>query len=320
MLHPKNTEIYFTLNTGAKMPALGLGTANEIEQIPETKQAVKAAIKSGYRLIDTAWAYRCEDRVGEALKELFEEGAIKREDIFITTKVWPTHWDIASDSISRSLENLGVEYVDLVLQHWPLCFNRVEDKDGVDGIARNPTHLDGSANINEEGDYLSTYKQLEKMYLAKDPRFKAIGVSNYPLDYLQRLLKECRVVPAVNQVEIHPQLPQMELRDFCTEHGIRLESYSPFGATGSPLTKNALMQKLAEKYSCTPNDILLAYNIRQGVVTVPRSVNPKNIVANIEFISLTKEDSSVLNKYGLENSQRFRNEKFAESIPGFREN
>ncbi|SCU91306.1 LAFA_0F02982g1_1 [Lachancea sp. 'fantastica'] len=320
MLHPKNTEIYFELNTRAKIPALGLGTANEVEQIPQTKQAIKAAIKSGYRLIDTAWAYQCEDRIGEALKELFDEGAIKREDIFITTKVWPTHWDIASDSINRSLENLGVDHVDLVLQHWPLCFNRVEDKNGVDGITRNPTHEDGSPNINPKGDYLDTYKQLEKMHLNKDPRFKAIGVSNYPVEYLQRLMKECTVVPALNQVEIHPQLPQVELREFCQAHGIILESYSPFGATGSPLKDNQSFQALADKYSCTPNDVLLAYNIRQGQVVVPRSVNPKNIVSNIEFVPLTKQDIASLTQYGLENPKRFRDEPFAVSIPGFREN
>lgn len=319
MLHPKNTEIYFTLNNGVKMPALGLGTANVIEQIPQTKQAVKAAIKSGYRHIDTAWAYRCEDRIGEALKELFEEGVIKREDIFITTKVWPTNWDRADESISRSLENLGVDYVDLVLQHWPLCFNRLQDPEGIDGICRNPTHEDGSPHYNEKGDYLQTFKSLEKMYLSKDPRFRSIGVSNYPVEYLERLLKECKVVPAVNQVEMHPHLPQMELRDFCTKHNIRLEAFSPFGATGSPMVKNELVQKVAQKYSCTPNDVLIAYHLRQGVVTVPRSVNPKNIASNVQFVPLSKEDIDELNKFGVENPKRLVDEEFAVAIPGFRE-
>ncbi|SCU80759.1 LADA_0B09362g1_1 [Lachancea dasiensis] len=319
MLHPKNTEIYFTLNNGNRMPALGLGTANEVEQIPETKQAVKAAIKAGYRLIDTAWAYRCEQHIGEALKELFEEGVIKREDIFITTKVWPTHWDKADESISRSLENLGVDYVDLVLQHWPLCFNRVESADGIDGIDRNPTHEDGSPNINEAGDYLDTFKQLERMYLAKDPRFKAIGVSNYPVEYLQRLLKECKVVPAVNQVELHPFLPQLELVEFCTAHHIVLEAFSPFGATGAPLVKDSAVEAIAQKHAGDTNNVLLSYHIRQGIVVVPRSVNPKNIVSNIEFVPLTKDDIKTLNHIGLADPKRFRDEPFAGSIPGFGE-
>ncbi|KAM3164588.1 D-arabinose dehydrogenase [NAD(P)+] heavy chain [Lachancea thermotolerans] len=320
MLHPKNTEVYFTLNNGVRMPAIGLGTANVVEQIPQTKQAVKAAIKSGYRHIDTAWAYQCEDRVGEALKELFEEGVVKREDIFVTTKVWPTNWDRVDESISRSLENLGLDHVDLVLQHWPLCFNRLEDPDGIDGVRRNPYHEDGSPHYNEKGDYLETFKTLEKLYLAKDPRFRAIGVSNYPVEYLERLLKECQVVPAINQVECHPHLPQMELRDFCTKHNIRLEAYSPLGATNAPLIDNELVKKIAGKYACSTQDVLIAYHMRQGVVSVPRSVNPKHIASNVQFVALSKEDIDTLNKFGVENTKRIVDEPFAAAIPGFREN
>lgn len=318
MLHPKTTEIYFSLNNGVRIPALGLGTANPHEKLAETKQAVKAAIKAGYRHIDTAWAYETEPFVGEAIKELLEDGSIKREDLFITTKVWPVLWDEVDRSLNESLKALGLEYVDLLLQHWPLCFEKIKDPKGISGLVKTPVDDSGKTMYAADGDYLETYKQLEKIYLdPNDHRVRAIGVSNFSIEYLERLIKECRVKPTVNQVETHPHLPQMELRKFCFMHDILLTAYSPLGSHGAPNLKIPLVKKLAEKYNVTGNDLLISYHIRQGTIVIPRSLNPVRISSTIEFASLTKDELQELNDFGEKYPVRFIDEPFAAILPEF---
>lgn len=319
MLHPKTTEITFKLNNGVQIPALGLGTASPKERAQETKQAVKAAIKAGYRHIDTAWFYRTEPYIGEAIKELIENGDIKREEIFVTSKVWPVYWDNVSKSLDETLHDLGLDYVDLYLQHWPLCFQRVEDvKDGIHGIKGLPKKGEREALFAEGADWMDTYKQLEKIYLdPNDKRVRAIGVSNFPIEYLQRVLKECEVKPTVNQVEIHPHLPQLELKEFCAENNILLTAYSPLGSTGAPVIKLPLVKALSEKYNMTVNDILISYHIRKGTVVIPRSLNPVRIASCIEFAPLTKEEITMLDDIGKNEPIRYIDEFFASSIPGF---
>ncbi|CAL9732613.1 D-arabinose dehydrogenase [NAD(P)+] heavy chain [Monosporozyma unispora] len=319
MLHPKTTEITFKLNNGVQIPALGLGTASPRERAQETKQAVKAAIKAGYRHIDTAWFYRTEPIIGEALKELLENGDIKREDIFVTSKVWPSNWNHVSESLDQSLHDLGLEYVDLYLQHWPLCFQRIEDdKDGIHGIKGIPLEKESKALFEEGADWIKTYKQLEKIYLdPKDKRVRSIGVSNFPVEYLQRVLKDCEVKPALNQVEIHPQLPQLELKKFCAEQNILLTAYSPMGSSGAPVIKLPLVKELSEKYKVTVNDIIISYHIRKGTVVIPRSLNPVRIAGCIEFAPLTEEEINKLDDIGKKDPVRYIDEFFAPSIPGF---
>ncbi|CCK72571.1 D-arabinose 1-dehydrogenase (NAD(P)(+)) ARA1 KNAG_0K02070 [Huiozyma naganishii CBS 8797] len=319
MLHPKSTEIYFKLNNGVNMPALGLGTASPREHMAETKQAVKAAIKAGYRHIDTAWFYGTEGYIGDALKELLENGDVKRSDLFITSKVWPVYWDDVDLSLNESLKSLGLDYVDLYLQHWPLCFQKIEDsKDGVNGLKGKPIDKDGNALIVEGADYLSTYKQMEKIYLdPKDNRVRAIGVSNYPVEYLDRLLKVCTVKPAVNQVEMHPHLPQFELREFCELHDIKLTAYSPLGSSGAPLLKLPLVKELSEKYQVTLNDVLISYHIRKGSFVIPRSLNPVRLAGCVNFVTLTEGELDQLDDIGRKDSIRYIDGSFAKTIPGF---
>ncbi|QLL34350.1 hypothetical protein HG536_0G02090 [Torulaspora globosa] len=318
MLHPKLTEISFLLNNGVRMPAIGLGTANPPEKLAETKQAVKAAVKAGYRHIDTAWAYGSEPFIGEAIKELIEEGVIKREDLFITSKVWPVLWDDVDRSLNESLKSLGVEYVDLLLQHWPICYNKRNDPHGINGLARNPVREDGSPDYNESADWIETYRQLEKIYSdPKDRRVRAIGVSNFPVEYLERVLKECNVKPAMNQVEMHPRLPQFELNKFCREKNIKLTAYSPVGSHGAPLVDYPPIKEMAEKYNISPNDILTSYHVRQGSFVVPRSVNSVRIASNIEFAPLSKEDIDKLSDLGRTDPKRYINEEWNKVVPGF---
>lgn len=318
VLHPKNTEISFTLNNGIHMPALGLGSANPPEAVPASKQATKAAIKAGYRHIDTAWAYGTEPYIGEALKELFEEGVIRREDIFITTKVWPVLWDDVEKSLNSSLESLGVDYVDLCLQHWPFCFGKKEDPHGPDGLARNPYKDDGTPLWELNGDYLDTYVQLEKIYLnPSDKRIRAIGVSNFSEQHLERVLYECAVKPAVNQVEMHPRLPQFGLKKFCRAHNIQLEAYSPFGMNEAPNTDLPLVKELASKHKVPPSSILTSYHVRQGVVVAARSMNPERIPTNAEFAPLTELELVQLDQLGVSQPHRFVDSDWTAIVPGF---
>ncbi|CDO94456.1 unnamed protein product [Kluyveromyces dobzhanskii CBS 2104] len=320
MLHPVSSEVYFTFNNGNKVPAFGLGTAAPHQKLAETKQAVKAAVKAGYRHIDTAWAYGVEEYVGEALQELFEEGVVKREDLHVTTKVWHTMWSDANKSLNESLHRLKLDYVDLLLQHWPLCTQKIPDPHGVDNIAKEPVDDQGKPLYDENGDWIETYKQIERIYLdPEDTRVRAIGVSNYPIEYLMRVLKECRTVPACNQVELHPRLPQRELREFCNEHKIIVTAYSPLGGNGAPLLDLPILKELSEKYDASPNDILTSFHIRQGTIVIPRSLNPTRIASNLEFVPLSAEDVRRLNEYGETNKKRFINGPVSSIIPGFRE-
>ncbi|GAV52266.1 hypothetical protein ZYGR_0AG02570 [Zygosaccharomyces rouxii] len=317
-LHPKGTEISFTLNNGVHMPALGLGTANPPAEIGRTKQAVKAAVKAGYRHIDTAWAYGTEPFVGEAIRELIEEGVIRREDLFITSKVWPVLWDDVEKSLNESLESLGVDYIDLWLQHWPLCYVKQEDPHGINGLSRNPETPEGEPYYEANGDWLETYLQMERIYLdPSDNRVRSIGVSNFPEQYLERTLFECAVKPAVNQVEMHPRLPQFALSKYCRAHNILLEAYSPLGSHSAPNVHIPLVKDLAEKYNISPGCILNSYHIRQGHAVASRSLNTMRIASNIEFAPLTEEELDSLDQLGVTEPKRFVNEKWNAIVPGF---
>lgn len=320
MLHPLSTEIYFTFNNGNKVPAFGLGTAAQLNRVSETKQAVKAAVKAGYRHIDTAWAYGVEEYVGEALQELFEEGVVKREDLHITSKVWHTMWDEVDRSLNESLKWLRLDYVDLFLQHWPLCSQKVHDPHFVDQTAKDPVDENGKPLYDERGDWIQTYKDIEKIYLdPNDTRVRAIGVSNFPIEYLERVLNECKVVPVCNQVELHPHLPQRDLCDFCREHNILVTAYSPFGGNDAPLLNAPIIREMCAKYDATSNEILTSYHLRQGTIVIPRSLNPTRIAANKSFIPLSEEDINKLNEFGKQNRKRLINSPTFAVIPSFKE-
>lgn len=238
----------FTLNTGAKIPAIGLGTWQSDKGL--VKDAVAHALKHGYRHIDAALVYQNEDEVGQGLKEGFATG-IKREDVFVTTKLWNTFHRKAEQGLDQSLKSLGLDYVDLLLMHWPVPMNR----EGNHPLL--PTLPDGSRDLDKEWSYTQTWHEMEK--LLKTGKVKAIGVSNFSVKFLENLLKEAKVVPAVNQIENHPYLPEQDIVDFCKSKGILVEAYSPLGSTGSPLFEEEGVQRVAEKYGVGPGTVLINY-------------------------------------------------------------
>ncbi|KAI5309955.1 hypothetical protein KEM55_002057 [Ascosphaera atra] len=280
------TETRFKLNTGADFPAIGLGTWQSGPG--EVANAVAHALKSGYRHIDGALVYQNEKEVGEGLRAAFETG-IKREDVFVTTKLWGTYHNRVEEGINQSLKNLGLDYVDLYLIHWPVPMN----PNGNDPFF--PKKEDGSRDILAGWSHVDTWKSMEK--LLESGKVKAIGVSNYSIKFLEELLKEAKVVPAVNQVETHPLLPQQELVDYCNSKGIVVTAYSPFGSTGTPIMKAEPIQKVATKHNVSPATVLLSWQVQRHVAVIPKSVNPERIQGNYKLISLDDEDMATLAKY-----------------------
>lgn len=243
----------FTLNTGAKIPAVGLGTWQS--EKGQVATAVAHALKSGYRHIDAAFVYGNENEVGQGLKEAFDSG-IKREDVFVTSKLWCTYHRKPEECLDEGLKRLGLDYVDLYLMHWPVPMN----PNGNDPLF--PKHPDGSRDLDTEWKHWDTWKEMEK--LLKTGKTKAIGVSNYSKRYLEQLLPHCTVVPAANQIENHPLLPQQEIADFCKEKGILIEAYSPLGSTGSPLFKEEAVTDIAKKHNVGAGTVLISYQGTSG--------------------------------------------------------
>ncbi|MEU6347590.1 aldo/keto reductase [Streptomyces sp. NPDC046977] len=259
-----------TLNNGITMPQLGFG----VWQVPddEAAVAVAAALEAGYRSIDTAALYRNERGTGRAVAA----SGIAREDLFVTTKVWKT--DLGHDNALRafdaSLDKLGLDYVDLYLIHWP-----------------SPAR----------GLYLETWRALEKIHA--DGRARAIGVSNFPVAQLQHLLDEGTVVPAVNQIELHPNLPQAELRAFGAAHGIATEAWSPLGQ-GRGLLDEPALAALAAKHGKSPAQIVLRWHLQLGNVVIPKSVTPARIKENIDVFGFELDAGDLAAIDALDNGGR----------------
>ncbi|KAK4177542.1 D-galacturonate reductase [Triangularia setosa] len=278
----------FTLNTGAKIPSIGLGTW----QSPpgQVTSAVSYALQNGYTLIDGAYCYANEDEVGRGLAEAFASGEIKREDVFVVSKVWTTYNTRVEEGLDKSLKSLGLEYVDLFLVHWPLLMNPDGNHD------RFPTKPDGTRDIIQDYDHVDTWKQMEA--LLKTGKTKAIGVSNYSKLYLEQLLPHATIIPAVNQIENHPALPQQEIVDLCREKGIHIMAYSPLGSTGGPLLSAEPVVKIAEKHGVKPSSVLLSYHAARGNTVLAKSVTPERIKENINsLIDLDEEDQAELKAY-----------------------
>lgn len=288
------SDTVFTLNTGAKIPAVGLGTWQS--DPGQVRAAVAHAIKSGYRHIDCAWCYGNEDEVGQGIKEGLEATGLKRSDIFITTKLWCTFHTRVEQNLDMSLKSLGLDYVDLYLMHWPVAMNPNGNHE------KFPKLPDGSRDLVLDRKPVDTYKDMEQ--LLQTGKVKAIGVSNFSKKFLEQLLPNVSVVPAANQIENHPFLPQEELVEFCRAKGILVEAYSPLGSTGSPLMKKESVMKIAEQLGQSPGTVLLSYQVARGIVVLPKSVTPSRIEENLKVVELSSEQLSALQDISKTETQR----------------
>ncbi|KAJ7240457.1 Aldo keto reductase [Mycena rebaudengoi] len=268
------------LNTGAEMPTLGLGTWKSAPGAVE--HAVEYALKNGYIHIDTAAAYANEKEVGQGIVA----SGVPRKSFFLTTKLNNTDHKEAAEALELSLKNLGTDYLDLWLMHWPA-----------------PMTPDMEADHSH--DWLDTWKSMEKLYKAHPDKLKAIGVSNFSIEYLEKLLAVAEVVPAVNQIELHPSCPQEELVEFCRQKGIVVTAFSPLGSDNSPLLTNEVVKRLADKHGVEPANILVSLQAnRPNVNVLAKSVTNSRILSNLKIIDLTDEEIKEL--HDIDKTAHFR--------------
>jgi 2,5-diketo-D-gluconate reductase A len=247
------------MNNGLQIPQLGFG----VFLVPpeETQQAVSEALRCGYRLIDTAQGYGNEEGVGAAIAE----SDVPRDELFITTKLTNSEqgYDTTLTAFDGSMEKLGIDVLDLFLIHWPQpMFDQ----------------------------YVDTWRAFEK--LLADGRVRSIGVSNFEIPHLQRLMSETDVVPTVNQIELHPQFPQDELREFHAEHGILTESWGPLGQ-GKGLLDDPNIVEVARRKDRTPAQIVLRWHVQLGCIVIPKSVNRDRIQENIDLFDFELDDADM---------------------------
>jgi glycerol 2-dehydrogenase (NADP+) len=215
--------------------------------------AVHDALEAGYRHIDCAFVYGNEAEVGAGIASfLASHPTVTRADLFVTTKLWSTWHSCAPDALDESLRRLALDYVDLYLMHWPVPLNPHGNHPNM------PTNADGNRDLDDGWNYIKTWKQMEA--LARSGKAKAVGVSNFSVEYLKELLKFAEIVPAVDQVESHPLLPGNDLLRFCGEKGIVVAAYSPLGSTGGPLLEDETVAEVARKKGCKAGNVLLNYH------------------------------------------------------------
>jgi len=250
-----NLQATTTLHNGVKMPWLGLGVF-KVNEGSEVVEAVKTAIKKGYRSIDTAAIYKNEEGVGEGIRKGIKEAGISREDLFITSKVWNADFGYYStlEAYETSLKKLGLQYLDLYLIHWPV-----------------------------EGKYLETWRALETLYT--ENRVKSIGVSNFQIHHLEDIMKDAQIIPMVNQVEFHPKLSQMELLSYCKLHNIQLEAWSPL--MQGQLLEDPKLKEIAKTHDKSVAQVILRWDIQSGVVTIPKSIKEHRIGENSSIFDFT---------------------------------
>ncbi|KAI0650272.1 Aldo/keto reductase [Trametes meyenii] len=267
----------FKLNTGALMPAVGLGGwGGRVQEDRDNAWTfMLSALKASYRLIDTAWIYGTEKATATAIKK----SGIPREDIWITTKLHHQHGPFVEKYFQESLANLGTDYVDLYLMHWPQTSQYVEGDP-------EPVDEDGNLVVLDRPIFNEIWADMEKLY--ESGRAKAIGVSNFSVQNLEKLLETAKIVPAVNQVELHPYLAQPALKKYCDEKGIVLTAYTPTGYKN--VLTDPTITELAEEYKSTPAQIVLSWHVARGVSVVPKSSNEQRQKDNLNLLTLNPED------------------------------
>lgn len=258
---------FVTLNNGVQMPMAGIGTflltANEAEA------ACISALKCGYRLIDTANAYRNEKAVGRAMKK----SGLKRDEIFLETKLWPSFYE-QENAVEKTLERLDTDYIDLLLLHQPA------------------------------GNYIAGYQLMEKAY--KTGKVKAIGLSNFTVEQIQEILSICEVKPTVLQTEVHPYFQEKELKDFLKKEEIVIQAWYPLGHGDLTLLEEKTFTKLAEKYGKSNAQIILRWHIQAGNVVIPGSKNPAHIRDNFDLFDFSLTEEEMTEIFALNRNKRYR--------------
>lgn len=308
------------LSSGFYMPAIGFGTYipkpgggpfDTLENMDTICEAVKSAIDIGYRHFDCAYMYKNEEGVGRGLKAKIDEGVVRRDQLFITTKVWSTHHrkERVFESVRESLRKLQTDYLDLCLIHWPMSFKEVDTE-------LVPYKESGEIDQGEIYDIMNVWRSFEE--LVEEKLTRSIGLSNFNQLQISRILLRCNIQPAVNQIERHVFLQNMELSEYCLTRSIQVVAYSPLAASYRQddvprIHDHSLLVGLAEKYGRTPEQVALRFLIQLGTCPIPRALSVKHMKDNFEVFDFRLEDEDVEKIEGLGVEFRFC------TVPAFQE-
>ncbi|XP_054161807.1 aldo-keto reductase family 1 member B1-like [Oppia nitens] len=277
------------------MPQIGMGTFQMTDR-PVLEQRIKDAINIGYRSIDTAYVYQNERLIGNALKELFSENITKREDLFITSKVWSNFHKRNSvmNAVKLSLNNLGLNYLDLVLVHWPMAYR--------EGTGTTRPNYTMDSNIDTDTTVVETWRGMEDIY--KKGLARSIGLSNFNSEQITRILRETQLKPTVNQIEIHPYLSQEKLVNFCKSNNIAITAYSPLGRADTELFNETVLNDIAINHNKTVPQVLLRWLIQRDIIIIPKTTKQERLIENFNVFDFQLTDDEMKAIFKLNKNKR----------------
>lgn len=310
-MQSKEIPRFVDLPSGAKYPVIGLGTHNATGGPGSVCEAVKYAIGLGYRSVDCAYVYDTEKEVGEGIQAKVDDGTIKdKSEIFITTKLWDTHHNPKDikENFRKSLQNLGVDRVQLLLVHWPIALQ--------DGDEIVPRDENGKA-IYADHDIVDTWKGMEELVDAG--MAENIGLSNFNKAQIERILQAAKIKPCNLQIEIHPYFSNRRLVDFCTSKGISVTAYAPLANPFSPLRKEgeprifneSILQEISKNNSRTVAQVVLRFLLQRNIVIIPKSITPSRLKENFDVFSFSLTEEEMNSIWSIDRNLRLWNEEFA---------